>query len=68
MIKSKDIKDFMEKLVQTRVEYQILINEKESSEEMTFSDKNTVKIWNDRIEHISYIIHELDMLEFDLFV
>ena len=67
MIKSSEIKNFMNKLSETREEYCRMIEEKEQGE-MTFSDKNTVKIWNDRVDHISKMIHELDMLEFDLFV
>ena len=67
MIKSKEIKDFMKKLSDTREEYCRMIDEKESGE-MDWMDENTVKIWNARIDHISKMIHELDMLEFDLFV
>ena len=67
MIKSKEIKDFMRKLSDTRDEYCRMIDEKEQGD-MTYIDKNTVKIWNARVDHISKMIHELDMLEFDLFV
>ncbi len=67
MIKSAEIKEFMKKLDDTRNEYCKMIDEKEKGE-MTFMDKNTIQIWENRIDAISKMINELDMLEFELFV
>jgi hypothetical protein len=44
-----------------------LIEEKEKGE-MTFADKNTIAIWEARVNAIEKMIHELEMLEFELFV
>lgn len=67
MINSKEIKKFMKKLEDLRDVYCKMIDEKER-EELSFADKNTISIWENRINAISKAINELDMLEFELFV
>lgn len=67
MVKRKDISDFCQKLIKSSNEYSDLIEEKEKGE-MTFADKNTIAIWEARINAIEKMIHELEMLEFELFV
>ena len=67
MINANDIKEFKNKLYETEERYFKLIKEKEQGE-MTFMDKNTISIWEDRIDAIEHMINELNNLEFELFV
>ena len=67
MINANDIKEFKNKLYETEERYFNLIKEKESGE-MTFMDKNTISIWEDRIDAIEHMMNELNNLEFELFV
>ena len=67
MINANDIKEFKNKLYETEKRYFNLIDEKEKGE-MTFSDKNTITIWEVRIKAIERMMIEIDKLEFELFV
>ncbi len=67
MIELQEIKEFQNKLMETENAYIKLIEEKENNE-MTVVDKNTVKIWEDRVDAIEKMAHQLDMLEFELFI
>ena len=68
MIKPNDIKEFKNKLYETEERYFNLIKEKEEQSELTFMDKNTISIWEDRIGAIEHMMNELNNLEFELFV
>jgi hypothetical protein len=67
MIKLQEIKEFRNKLTETENVYMKLIEEKEN-EDMTVINKNTIKIWEDRVDAIEKMANQLDMLEFELFI